>query len=261
VNGWFRDVDARTSQPIILKDYYDVMMFLPVSLKIASDEQMKELVPMYSTFANNPGYFLEWPSFLLPFTEAAWNNGLRLLAAEEVAKVGNRIYRRMDDRKLHPVLIKEYENMLPAKYSYRIPGISNEFWPVSDTNPGGAENYGWGATLPTLVIRNIIGFREFDNNEGNGFFLSPSLPENLVKPGQSIGMDNLMYNESRLAIHYSLNEKNKISCKFSLETKKETIIKILNAKNEVVFNSQKHIKNTVSVMAKNGEVYRVFLNQ
>jgi len=261
VNGWFRDVDARTSQPIILKDYYDVMMFLPVSLKIATDEQMKELVPMYPKFANNPVHFLEWPSFLLPFTEAAWNNGLRLLAAEEVAKVGNRIYQRMDERKLHPVLIKEYENMLPAKYSYRIPGISNEFWPISDTNPGGAENYGWGATLPTLVIRNIIGFREFDNNEGNGFFLSPSLPENLVKPGQSIGIDNLMYNESRLAIHYSLNEKNKISCKFSLETKKETIIKILNAKNEVVFNSQKQIKNTVSFMAKNGEVYRVFLNQ
>jgi hypothetical protein len=181
VNGWFRDVDARTSQPIILKDYYDVMMFLPVSLKIATDEQMKELVPMYPKFANNPVHFLEWPSFLLPFTEAAWNNGLRLLAAEEVAKVGNRIYRRMDERKLHPVLIKEYENMLPAKYSYRIP--------VS------LMNFGQYQTLIPVVLKITAGgypanschskynrFREFDNNEGNGFFLSPSLPENLVKP-------------------------------------------------------------------------------
>ena len=31
IDGWYRDIDGRTDEPIILKDYFDVMMFTPVA--------------------------------------------------------------------------------------------------------------------------------------------------------------------------------------------------------------------------------------
>jgi hypothetical protein len=131
VDGWFRDFDARNEEPIIVEDYYDIMMFLPVTLGIASQNQMQELIPKFHHFRDNPRHFLEWPSFLFPFTEAAWRTGLRMFTAGEVLKIGNRIYPRLDERDIQPVLIRSYEKVLPAEYSFRIPGVSDEFQPLS----------------------------------------------------------------------------------------------------------------------------------
>lgn len=210
VDGWFRDFDARNNEPIIIKDYYDIMMFLPVSLGIASEQQMDDLYPMFHHFRNNPIHFMEWPSFMFPFTEAAWNSGMHIFTAEEVAKIGNRSYPRHDERAIQPVLIDKFEDLMPEKYSFRIPGVADEFWPIHVDNPGGCENYGWGSTFPTLVIRNIMGYRENLDPFAEDFILCPALPSNLVDTGQILGIDNLRFQDKRFDIAHLLGSDGRI---------------------------------------------------
>ena len=45
VDGWFRDFDVRTDQPIILEDYVDIMMLIPLSCGIATPEQIEAIKP------------------------------------------------------------------------------------------------------------------------------------------------------------------------------------------------------------------------
>jgi len=189
VDGWFRDFDSRDNRPIILKDYYDVMMLYPLAAGIATSEQGSALTQRLEYFAENPRFWLEWPSFLFPYTEAAWNAGQRLLAGEVVWRTADRAYRRTDARQTKS--IAPFESTLPAEYQFRIPGIANEFWALDAENPGGCENYGWGATLPTLILRNIVGFREFEDPGKNAFILAPALPSALMKAGARYEVKNL----------------------------------------------------------------------
>lgn len=189
VDGWFRDFDARDNQPIILKDYYDVMMLYPLAAGIATAEQGRALTHRLSYFEQNPRFWLEWPSFLFPYTEAAWNAGQRKLAGEIVGRTADRAYSRTDARQTKS--IAPFKSTLPPEYQYRIPGIANEFWALDADNPGGCENYGWGATLPTLILRNVVGFREFEDPARDAFRLAPALPARLMKVGSTYEVKNL----------------------------------------------------------------------
>ncbi|HEY3414382.1 MAG TPA: trehalase family glycosidase [Armatimonadota bacterium] len=193
VDGWFRDFDARTGTPIMLPDYVDVMMLFPLAVGIATPEQMKAIRPMFDYFLANPKHWLEWPSFMFVFTEAGWNAGLRQMMSDVVAKTADRVYGRTNSSKT--VEIDPARSRIPEPYNYRIPGIANEFWPMEPATlaQSSAEAYGWGATLPTLVLRNIIGFRE----DGSGFTLAPTLPGSLLTPGRLYTVTNLRYRECR----------------------------------------------------------------
>jgi len=261
VDGWFRDFDARTGKPIILDNYYDIMMFLPATLNIASPGQMQELHPMFYHFRNNPRHFMEWPSFLFPFTEAAWNAGLKMFNAEEVVKIGNRIYPRLDERNLQPVLIRKYENWLPEKYSFRIPGVSDEFWPINTDNPGGCENYGWGATYPTLIIRNIIGFRDTPNPADNAFLLAPSLPDDFFKNGKVYGMKNLRYRQTRFDVTYSKKNSEDIDIILTLLSDDSISYSAMNEQGKIIASSEKENGKTIlNFTGKNGDVYTLSVN-
>ncbi len=72
VDGRFRDFDALTGKPIILDDYYSVMMLSPISLGVATPEQLERSSEIFDYFRDNYRFWLEWPSFMFPFTEAAW---------------------------------------------------------------------------------------------------------------------------------------------------------------------------------------------
>jgi len=74
--------------------------------------------------------------------------------------------------------------------TYRIPGVANEFWPAADRPPGG-ENYGWGATLPMFILRNILGFRERPSGPPGEFVLAPTLPPMLAEEGKTFTVKNL----------------------------------------------------------------------
>lgn len=203
-NGWFRDVDARSGQPIVLEDYYDVMMLAPLACGVATAEQMKEVRPMFRFFTGRNS--IQWPPGMLTFTEAAWNAGEHGIAAELVASTADRVYGRTDSRHL---LFSD------STFSYRIPGVANEFWPI-DPVPAGGENYGWGATLPLYIIRNIIGYREIMNGRPHAFLLSPSLPPHMVESGKAYTIQNLKFENLQFDLTYTIerNGKVKISLQF-----------------------------------------------
>ena len=226
VDGWFRDFDARTGEPIILENYYDVMMLVPLSVGIATPEQVEGVRPMFQRFADEPTPFLEWPSFWFPFSEAAWNAGLRPFLAEILTATADRVYSRTAGRKLTPMGDTKFA--LPEPYNYRMPGQAAEFWPV-EMHPqirNGAECYGWGATMPTLLIRNIIGFRELGPGE---FLLAPSLPERMTKEGSTYAVSNLKYDGMVFDARYTVLNHQRLRCDLLLRSERAAVIGIEDA--------------------------------
>ncbi|KPJ62319.1 hypothetical protein AMK68_05070, partial [candidate division KD3-62 bacterium DG_56] len=192
--------DSRSNTPIIIEDYLDIMMLTPVTVGVATQEQIESIRPKFRYFKENPAYWLEWPSFMFPFAEAAWNVGEREFIAQVIADTANRIYARLDERELQPV--GDADTGLPPQYNYRIPGVSDEFWPLEADNPGGCENYGWGATLPMHIIRNVIGFREVDTLDRDQFVLAPAVPAHMAQPGRTYGISNLLFRGTRNDVTY-----------------------------------------------------------
>ena len=72
---------------------------------------------------------------------------------------------------------------------------------------GGCENYGWGATFPTLLIRNIIGFRELNNEDIKGFTIAPALNPELFKQDEIYKINNLNYRDIKINISYKRTNK------------------------------------------------------
>ncbi|HTY58733.1 MAG TPA: hypothetical protein VMF59_07935 [Bacteroidota bacterium] len=182
-DGWFRDIDGRSGKPIMLKDYYDVMMLSPLACNVASPAEVLAVSANLDLFVGKMARWLQWPPGLQTFAEAAWNAGKRMTASAAVAAAAGRVYARTDSRSV--------TSGDPADpFSIRIPGVANEFWPDEDIPPGG-ENYGWGATLPMHIIRAIIGFHE--DPAGNGFILAPAIPEGLFLTGNTYTVDRLHF--------------------------------------------------------------------
>lgn len=202
VDGWFRDFDARTGKPIILPDYLDVMMLLPLSVGIATEEQTEAVAPKFEYFVRNPKGWLEWPSFMFCYTEAGQHASLGQLMADVVGTTADRVYGRTNAREVVP--IGETRANMPAPYNHRIPGTSNEYWPIEPATLAqcGSEAYGWGATLPALIIRNIAGFREADW----GFILAPTLPESLLTPGRNYTVTNLSFRGARFDVTMAVRD-------------------------------------------------------
>jgi hypothetical protein len=260
VDGWFRDFDGRTGKPIILKDYYDVMMLTPVTVEIASPEQVRGLSPMFNYFKEHPVFWLEWPSFVFPFAEAAWNAGKRGFIGEVVAETADRIYTRRDGRNTLPIGPPEFDTGLPKKYNYRIPGVSGEFWPIDPKNPGGCENYGWGATLPTLVIRNIVGYREINDSTASSFILAPAIPPNLEIQGRNYGITNLNFRGSQINIAYRILGDHHLDVELVSHAKQPQSLQVQDeGGNSLVPAMGKTLVPRVTFEGKNGSVYRVTL--
>ncbi len=98
VDGWFRDIDGRSNTPIILKDYFDVMMLSPLTCGVATNEQVEAVKPMFRAFLEKQKRWLEWPPALFTYVEAAWRAGVQLEAAEAVSRTAERVYHRTDAR-------------------------------------------------------------------------------------------------------------------------------------------------------------------
>jgi hypothetical protein len=196
VDGWFRDFDTRTEQPFLTPDL-DIMMLAPLTCGIATPEQIEVVRPRFDAFRQHPTPYLEWPSFLLVYTEAAWTAGLHLLAGEVTADIAERIYPRTDARRLSFVDTAD-------PYTYRIPGVANEYWPVSTEIEPGGEAYGWGATLPLHVVRDLVGFRETEDWDALAFYLTPALPQRLLHPGATYTLRGLHFRDLELTIRYDV---------------------------------------------------------
>lgn len=249
VDGWFRDFDVRTDLPIILEDYVDIMMLIPISCGIATPEQIEVIKPKFQYFKENAKYWLEWPSFVFPFSEAAWNAGLRLFIANILADIADRIYTRTDSR---DIMFKNEDQ----PFSYRIPGVANEFWPIGD-EPGGGENYGWGATLPMDVIRNIVGFRETETLADTEFIIAPAIPNRLLQSGKKYTMTNLSHKGVTSDVTYHVTHTERISVTLNYRVEKPMKISIRDDSGEILASQEVAERGVISFDGANGCVYVV----
>ena len=192
---------------------------------------------------------------MFPFTEAAWNAEQRKLAGEVVGETATRVYTRTDARKTKS--IAPFESKLPPEYQYRIPGIANEFWALDADNPGGCENYGWGATLPTLILRNIVGFREFEDPGRNAFRLAPALPADLMKANAKYEVSNLQVRPVTSSVTFEPTDGVSMRIRLSL-TGTARNVAVTGPTGEALASAD--LRTSVAILefpARNGEVYTV----
>lgn len=248
MDGWFRDFDARINQPIILQDYFDVMMLAPLTCGIAAPEQVQAIKPMFHYFRDHPKPWLEWPPLVFTYCEAAWFARMHGVAAEVIADIADRIYRRTDS----PSLLHQDKN---KPFSHRIPGVANEFWPVTEI-PAGGENYGWGATLPMNIIRNIIGFRETEKLSNTEFYLAPAIPKRLLQPGNRYSITNLAYRGIKITVSYQIETANQIKIELQYNAPIPIAVVVLNSRGTSIFTQkEKKAEGHISFDGVNGESY------
>jgi len=263
VDGRFRDFDVHTGRPIILEDYYSVMMLAPLSFGLATTQQTAGSEGVFRYFRDNGRFWLEWPSFLFPFSEAAWNAGQRRLLSEILVNSGRGIFPGMDSREALYVEPRDAPG-LPLQYSYRLPGVAAEWWPYlregedAEREPWsrGCENYGWGATFPTLLIRNLIGFRETDHLDKDCFRLCPALPHKQFKQGKTYGIANLNYREARIDVQYKVMQDDKINIK--LRCRNENGIRVLVRNEEGQIKAESDDYSKVIRLKFRGDNYQVY---
>lgn len=264
VKGRYRDFDGRNNQPIILENYHSVMMLVPVSLGIATNQQLTEAKKTVAYFRDNYRFWLDWPSFLFPFSEAAWNTGERELIAQVLVNSGNGIFPGMDSSEVLPVRSRDCPG-LPEEYSYRTPGVAGEWWPYLRKKEGqpdqwsrGCENYGWGATFPTLLIRNMIGFREVNNLKQSQFHLAPALPSTMFETGKTYGITNLSFRENRVSVDYTIMSDDIVRVHMKCKSSRHVILRITDEHGEVKAESDQYGKvNELSFDGENGGLYTV----
>ena len=250
-DGWFRDVDGRNGNPIMLDTYGDVMMLLPLTVGLATSQQIKEIAPRLPAFTKGDKTLI-WPPGIFFYTEAMRRtDGYANLGADLIVSTGNRIYERMSALKTSPTA--RVLSHLPEKYSYRIPGVSNEYWPFDLEKPDfwGAENYGWGATLPAMTIRTLFGFTESDND--GEFNIAPAIPPDMALSGKCFGISGLAYRNHEFNLSCT-PEKNKLSIEITCSS---ASFVVKNAAGKIIARSTGGVCRTTGT---NGAKYAVLID-
>lgn len=268
VDGRFRDFDGRTEKPIFIKNYHSVMMLVPASLGIATQKQLVESRKTIAYFRDNYRFWLEWPSFLFPFSEAAWNTGERNMLADVLVTSGNGIFPGMDSDQILPVHSRDCPG-LPDEYSYRTPGVAGEWWPYLRKREGkpdewsrGCENYGWGATFPTLLIRNLIGFREKDPLDQDQLHLAPALPPSLFQANKTYGISNLSFRDCKFDIDYTLLDDNQLTILVRCTSERPVGLEILNENRKTLARCDAtQSQAEIAFAGKNGSLYTININK
>ena len=249
-DGGFRDVDGRSGAPIILKGHNDVMMLAPLVCGVATPEQQRAVKPMFRYFLDNPHSALEWPPLLYTYAEAAWNAGEREAAATAVASTATRVYGRTDAR-----AVTHAANGGP--FSYRIPGVAYEYWPLDEIPPGG-ENYGWGATLPVHIIRAMLGFRENEDagDPSGSFLLAPCFPADLFRSGKTYGIRNLHYRGVTFDLNVTCRDTSGVQVVLRYRSPQPVVVTALErgGRNRIK-ETPVHTTGVLSLEGRNGGVY------
>ncbi|MBM3263202.1 MAG: hypothetical protein FJY97_07210 [candidate division Zixibacteria bacterium] len=266
VDGWFRDVDGRTGQPILLPDFVDVMMLTPLTVGVATPEQTAAAARVIPYFREHPRPWLEWPSFVMPFAEAAWRAGMRTFLADTLAEIGDRIYTRQDARTVHSTqgfTDRYLPSGFPEMHNFRIPGVAGEYWPM-ETEKGvyaGAEHYGWGATFPTSILRHIVGFRESETPDTDAFFLAPALPDRWLEPSRVFGVSNLRYRVARCRVQYHVTPDRTLTVTIHAMLSAPRRVEISDASGRTLAQTDKPgVSVHLRFSAQNGDLYAVTLS-
>jgi hypothetical protein len=181
---------VRSGRPIVIPGHREVTQVGPVMCGVATQEQIRAMIPKMREYESNQKFWLEWPSHVLPYVESVWKAGDREFLSRALYHLVDRVYTSMDRREVQP----------EKKLGW--PGVSCEVWGVRGAE--GGEGYGWGATLPAHIIRSIVGFREGDEHDKLWFVLGPNLPDELAAQGKSFGVRNLHYRGQSFDLRYEL---------------------------------------------------------
>lgn len=243
---WFYDVDARSGRPIVIPGHREVTQVGPVMCGVATAEQVRALIPKMREYETNQKFWLEWPSHVLPYLESVWRAGDREFLSRVLFQIIDRVYASMDRRELGP----------EKKLGW--PGVSCEVWGVHGAY--GGEGYGWGASLPAHIIRNLIGFRELEEPRGFQFVLGPNLPEALLAKGKIFRLRSLHYRGQSFDLHYETGLEGKF--RVELQFAKGTGAGTLRATDENGASvSVSGARGRWSFIAKNHALYRLELVQ
>jgi hypothetical protein len=172
-----------------------------------------------------------------------------------VARTADRAYQRTDARKTKS--IAPFKSTLPPEYQYRIPGIANEFWALDADNPGGCENYGWGATLPTLILRNVIGFREFEDPARNAFRLAPALPARLMKNGAKYEVKNLRLRAVTTSVVFEPLDESRLQVRMRVSGRARRVAVMGPGGESLTAADLEGRETSLEFAAANGEIYTV----
>lgn len=196
VEKCFRDFDARSGQPYLVEERYDIMLTMPVALGLATPQQKERIRWLFELYASQShqkvetGYAPFWPPILQTLIEAMHQMGDGRMTANLFFDVVDPAWRRNDRREPWPM---EPLPGVEARHSLRIPGNGRENLAV-DLKISGCENYGWGCLAPMLLIENIVGLRPVDAL-GHAFELTPALPNGL--DGERFEVRNLSHGAFR----------------------------------------------------------------
>jgi hypothetical protein len=206
---WFYDVDSRSGKRIVIPGHREVTQMAPIMCGVATPEQIQAMTPAMLEYAPQQDYWLEWPSLVLPYAESMWRAGQRQPLAQVLFEIVDRAYRSMDRRELDP----------DKRLGW--PGVSCEYW--GQKGAAGGEGYGWGATLPAHIIRNLFGFRELEWSEGEHFELGPNIPENLAGEGKSFLLRNAHFRRRRFDLRYNQAAKEEFDTSLTVAEKAQGI--------------------------------------
>jgi hypothetical protein len=210
-DDWFHDFDTRTMQLVEIAQR-DPSQAAPAFCGIATEKQKKliaqTLQRMYDDMKSQALHressadnALDWSSFVLPYLEAAWACGERVLASATVEAICDRIYASMDRRS-----VKAPASAVGPPPKLGWPGTSCEVWGAHGAF--GGEVYGWGAVMPAHIIRNLIGFRETDTS--GRFTLSPGFGSLLSGAGRRYGIAGLPYAKQRFGLDFHFEDDRRL---------------------------------------------------
>ncbi|MBD3225175.1 MAG: hypothetical protein GF313_10630 [Caldithrix sp.] len=248
VDGWYRDIDGRNGQPIILEDFYDPIMLAPFTCRLADSAQIAGIRSKLQYILENPKW-LAWPPKVLAYTEAAAYAGVPEFAGDAITAIADRIYRRTD---FQHVTYRDPDH----PYRYRIPGIACEYWPV-EQRPAGGEAYGWGATLPLFIIRHIVGFGEEGSMKGTGFYLQPEFSQSLLKESKHFGITNLHYRDLNLDVKYTIEADQKIEVVLNIRSIENIDCSVKNESGQILAQSAGNTNLNMQFKSRVGQKFYV----
>ncbi|HTU34184.1 MAG TPA: hypothetical protein VMF66_10320, partial [Candidatus Acidoferrum sp.] len=244
-SDWFNDFDTRTMKPITTVPR-DAGQVGPIFCGMASLEQTRAMIPTLRKFyedsrdgkAGEDDPML-WPSLMLPYIESLWTAQESELLADVVHLIAERIYTSMDRRTIAPGM---GEHGSPVGW----PGVSCEMW--GHEGARGGEGYGWGATMPAHIIRNLLGVRE--TAEANVLSLRPNLPRKFMIPRRTYGLKNLTLCTRSFALQYTVEDGDTVKVEGNWDAGE---IQVEDVQATTITNGT----NTFSFRAANGNLYRL----
>lgn len=86
--------------------------------------------------------------------------------------------------------------------------------------------------MPTLLIRNIVGFREVGAQE---FALAPSLPKRMMRDGGTYTITNLKYRGMVFDVRYTVLKDERLRCELLVRCQRDMVIGIEDAEGHSLF--------------------------